>query len=130
MRSYSKTQNEDPSFIHELDLFVTGTDMDGKVATQLDDAGHIIEVKNHRSVFHLKFREPRKNPFDTKRNPEAVTAFRECHRFIFEFIDPLGPSGTGARGRFLGRPADSEIERICYVGAHPDRHLHRKQRAS
>ncbi|HEX8853957.1 MAG TPA: patatin-like protein, partial [Pyrinomonadaceae bacterium] len=48
----------------ELDLFVTGTDVDGNIFTQFDDAGHPIDVKDHRSVFLLKHRARRKEPFN------------------------------------------------------------------
>jgi hypothetical protein len=47
---------EVPSETSELDLFVTGTDVQGNTYTQFDDQGHHIDVKNHRSVFQLKYR--------------------------------------------------------------------------
>jgi hypothetical protein len=50
--------------IEEIDLFVTGTDVDGRVWTDFDDAGHEIEVKDHRAVFNLKYRRGRKNQFE------------------------------------------------------------------
>lgn len=53
----------------ELDLFVTGTDVLGKVSEAFDNTGRVIEVKDHRSVFHLKYRRDRKHPF----NPEPIT---------------------------------------------------------
>jgi len=59
--------------------------------------------------------------------PLEIGTFRERHRELFEFIDHCG---TGVRMRFLGRRADSELDPVCYVAAHPDRRLHRKQRAS
>lgn len=54
---------DDPSAFDELDLFITGTDVHGVWSTQFDDAGHPIDVKEHRSVFHLKHRRDRKVPF-------------------------------------------------------------------
>ena len=48
---------------NELDLFITGTDIDGRVSTQFDDAGHPIDVKDHRALFVLKHRQGRKEPF-------------------------------------------------------------------
>src|SRR5262245_8462567 len=66
MGSYAKEEEEDPSAITELDLFVTGTDVDGNVYTQFDDAGHPIDVKDHRTVFLLKHRRGRKEPFNPK----------------------------------------------------------------
>ena len=64
----------------ELDLYVTGTDVDGTVSTQFDDAGHPIDVKDHRSVFLLKHRRGRKEPFSPKAGrlgqPEAEVTYR------------------------------------------------------
>jgi patatin-related protein len=57
---------EDRSLVNELDLFITGTDMKGNTSTQFDDAGHHIHVKEHRSVFLLKHRKDRKEPFRLK----------------------------------------------------------------
>jgi patatin-related protein len=48
----------------ELDLFVTGTDLLGKVYKAFDNTGQLIEVKDHRTVFLLKHREGRKHPFE------------------------------------------------------------------
>ncbi len=66
----SRQLGEDPSPFSELDLFVTGTDVDGERYTQFDDAGHPILVKNHRAVFLLKHRQGRKEPFRPDR-PDA-----------------------------------------------------------
>lgn len=41
----------------ELDLFITGTDVIGRIYTTFDNTGKVIEIKDHRSVFHLKYRE-------------------------------------------------------------------------
>ena len=56
----------------ELDLFVTGTDVDGNISTQFDDAGHPIDVKDHRSVFLLKHRTGRKEPFNPSVDPNQA----------------------------------------------------------
>jgi patatin-related protein len=64
MASYTPEEGEDPSAFSELDLFVTGTDVDGRLSTQFDDAGHPINVKDHRTVFLLKHRQGRKEPFN------------------------------------------------------------------
>ena len=56
-------EGEEPSPFNELDLFITGTDVDGRVSTQFDDAGHPIDVKDHRALFVLKHRKGRKEPF-------------------------------------------------------------------
>ena len=63
---------EDPSDFRELDLFVTGTDVDGKVFTAFDDCGHPIDVKDHRAVFQLKHRKGRKEPFKTDSASEVT----------------------------------------------------------
>jgi patatin-related protein len=60
--------------VKELDLFVTGTDVDGNIATVFDDAGHPIDVKDHRAVFLLKHRHGRKQPFDPKFDPKVAQA--------------------------------------------------------
>jgi hypothetical protein len=44
--------------------------VDGNVSTQFDDVGHAIDVKNHRSVFLLKHRTGRREPF----NPQSKDA--------------------------------------------------------
>jgi hypothetical protein len=46
-----------------LDLFVTGTDFDGRMTTTVDATGRQIEIKSHRTIFHLKHRKGRKVPF-------------------------------------------------------------------
>src|SRR5207247_201888 len=63
MPRYVPEAGEIASELRELDLFVTGTDVDGAISTQFDDAGHPIEVKDHRTVFLLKHRQGRKEPF-------------------------------------------------------------------
>jgi hypothetical protein len=67
MERYVPEPYEDNSTLSELDLFVTGTDVDGNVYTLFDDAGHPIDVKDHRSVFLLSHRKGRagKEPFNT-----------------------------------------------------------------
>ena len=47
----------------EIDLYITGTNVQGSVFTTCDDFGHPIDVKDHRSVFKLSFRDGRKNEF-------------------------------------------------------------------
>jgi patatin-related protein len=50
--------------LRELDLLVTGTDFWGRNYRILDDSGAIAEVQDHRSLFHLKHRQGRKEPFN------------------------------------------------------------------
>jgi len=60
---------EEVSAVPELDLFVTGTDVEGKVYTTFDDLGHAIDVKDHRTLFQLKHRHHRKEPFNPTFDP-------------------------------------------------------------
>src|SRR5262249_9869711 len=62
MGPYAPDAHEEPSRLDELDVYITGTDVDGTVWTQLDDAGHAIEVKDHRGAFLLKHRAGRPQP--------------------------------------------------------------------
>ncbi|MEQ8958668.1 MAG: patatin-like protein, partial [Coleofasciculus sp. C2-GNP5-27] len=57
------------SAFNELDLFVTGTDILGHIYKVFDDTGQIIEVKNHRQIFHLKHRQGRHEPFNPDHDP-------------------------------------------------------------
>lgn len=43
----------------EIDVHVTGTDLNGQITTFVDAVGTPIEVKNHALVFHLKHRSGR-----------------------------------------------------------------------
>ncbi|HEX6273798.1 MAG TPA: DUF3376 domain-containing protein, partial [Polyangiaceae bacterium] len=51
---------DDATPVRELDLFVTGTDYNGRLGTTLDESGHSIDVKDHRALFWLKHRMGRK----------------------------------------------------------------------
>lgn len=44
------------SRLEALDLFVTGTDFHGSLTTAVDSLNHLIDVKDHRRVFRLKYR--------------------------------------------------------------------------
>ena len=65
---------EDATPVRELDLFVTGTDYNGKLSTTLDEAGHSIDVKDHRALFWLKHRLGRKEQL----HPETDAAGRQA----------------------------------------------------
>src|SRR5262245_20626664 len=43
--------DDDATVVRELDLFVTGTDYNGRLSTTLDEAGHSIDLKDHRALF-------------------------------------------------------------------------------
>lgn len=66
------------STINELDLFVTGTDVFGRIYKVFDDTGCVIEIKDHHAVFQLKHRQDRKQPFLP--NPETHQALAKLCR--------------------------------------------------
>jgi len=71
--------DEDVSPTQELDLFVTGTEVAGRRYTVLDDAGHAVDVKDHRTVFIVKHRAGRREPFDPAFNvPQGPEALRNA----------------------------------------------------
>ena len=57
------TDVEDPSPVDELDLFITGTDITGRISYRLDALKHRIQLEDHRVLFQLKHRHARKEPF-------------------------------------------------------------------
>ncbi len=60
----------------ELDLFVTGTDVLGRVYKAFDNTGRAIEIKDHRCVFLLKHREERKEPFNSNLGSGALNNYK------------------------------------------------------
>jgi len=62
-RGMTRLPNQEDLNVRELDLFVTGTNLEGNIYTTFDDLGHAIDVKDHRTVFVLKHRKGRKEPF-------------------------------------------------------------------
>jgi patatin-related protein len=63
-------ESEWVSQFQELDLFVTGTDFQGKTSRIFDDMGAIAEITDHRALFHLKHRRGRKEPLNPMAHPE------------------------------------------------------------
>lgn len=61
-------KQDDVSPLRELDLFVTGTNVEGNFYYTFDDAGHPIDIKDHRNVFLLKHRHQRKEQFNLKKD--------------------------------------------------------------
>lgn len=57
----------------ELDLFITATDLDGRVSRVPDNTGKIIEIKDHRANFHLKYRQDQVSYIENPFMPEKVT---------------------------------------------------------
>ena len=87
MRAITETE-ELPSRGQEIDLFITSTDVDGDAYTWIDDAGHTVDVKDHRAVFVLKHRLGRKTPFATDDVTERALAklarMTSCFPVAFE----------------------------------------------
>lgn len=65
-------QPEYVSRCQELDLFVTGTDVHGRIYTTFDEVGNPISVKDHRTLFLLKHRAGRKEPFAVQPGKQAA----------------------------------------------------------
>ncbi len=61
------------SQFNELDLFVTGTDVLGRIYQVFDDTGRAIELKNHRTVFNLKHCQNRQEPFKPTGDPADIS---------------------------------------------------------
>jgi len=111
---------EAPSPVKELDLFVTGTDVDGRTYQRVDDAGHIIEVKDHRAVFQLKYREGRKSNFDSRKNPAVIMALSKLARITSCFPGAFAPvfvSHSAVEGKNPDRMSANEL--LQYWGALP-----------
>jgi patatin-related protein len=79
----SAPNDEWNSQFSELDLFVTGTDVFGRVYKVFDDTGSVIEIKDHRAMFQLKHRQGRKEPFNANRDlsPLQLT-LEETHQAL------------------------------------------------
>jgi patatin-related protein len=79
----------------EIDLFVTGTDVHGRVFTEFDDQGHPIDVKDHRTVFLLKYRPERTNEFSPETCIPALAKLARitsCFPVAFEPVHVCDPS--------------------------------------
>ena len=65
----------------EIDLFLTGTELDGTIITVTDDQGHEIADKTHRAVFHLKHRPGRRHLglSGTNRSGDAGRLAEQAH---------------------------------------------------
>jgi patatin-related protein len=103
---------EAPSPLRELDLFVTGTVIDGRIDKHVDDAGHAIEVKDYRSVFHLKHRHGRKSNFDSNSNPAVITALSKLARITSCFpgaFSPVFVSHSNITGKATTRMSANEL---------------------
>lgn len=66
-------ENDWYSEFRELDLFVTATDLDGKINQVPDNTGKLIEIKDHRVVFQLKYRQDQIEYIDNPFQPGEIT---------------------------------------------------------
>jgi patatin-related protein len=80
----------------ELDLFVTGTDTLGRVYKAFDNTGCVIEIKDHRTVFLLKYRRDRKHPFQpspvTQQALAKLCRITSCFPVAFPVVDVKLPN--------------------------------------
>jgi patatin-related protein len=103
---------EAPSPLKELDLFMTGTSIDGRIDKRIDDAGHAVEVKDYRTVFHLKYRHGRKSNFDSTSNPAVTTALAKLARITSCFPGAFAPvfvSHSNISGKSPTRMSANEL---------------------
>jgi hypothetical protein len=74
--------------------FYRSTDVDSRVYNWFDAQGHAVDVKDHRAVFQLKFREGRKNDFapdeskDRHRALAKLSHMTSCFPAAFLFVLP------------------------------------------
>ena len=105
-----KKDNTAPA-IEELDLFVTGTDAHGDIYTIYDDQGHPIDVKNHRALFRLSYREgskdkPRKNDLAAPAADLAkLSRITSCFPVAFEPVEVAKDERNFFRWGRLRNPA-------------------------
>ena len=130
-----KQANEWYSDSRELDLFVTGTDTLGRVSKAFDNTGSVIEVKDHRSVFLLKYRRDRKNPFQDNRSNQRSLAklcrITSCFPVAFPVVTvklPTAPTDRTTDRNNQATEAVHEIDRRLVVwGQLSNRELPAKQ---
>jgi patatin-related protein len=138
------------STVSEMDVFITGTNVAGSVRTVFDDVGHSIDVKDHRAMFKLQFRGPRKNDFAPSGLRELATLARITSCFPVAFapveVQPQDYPNLARWGRLsgdavyldggildnkpfsyaidaiFGRKADRDVSRLLfYVEPNPER---------
>ncbi|MEB3323183.1 MAG: patatin-like protein, partial [Synechococcaceae cyanobacterium] len=109
------------SSFKELDLFITATDLDGSVHQVPDNAGSVIDIKSHRSVFHLAHRRDQgdylDNPFlpgkTTRRTLAKLARITSCFPVAFPVVgvefDPLESNEVDSRLVRWGRLWDRVV---------------------
>lgn len=87
----SSLEGEWVSEVNELDLFITGTDISGRVYQVFDDTGCVIEIKDHRAVFQLKHRLDRNESFkpssETHQSLAKLCRITSCFPVAFPVVD-------------------------------------------
>ncbi|MBW4465941.1 MAG: patatin-like protein [Pegethrix bostrychoides GSE-TBD4-15B] len=96
----------------ELDLFVTGTDTLGRVSKAFDNTGSVIEIKDHKTVFLLKYRRYRKHPFQplpqTQQSLAKLCRITSCFPVAFPVVSvKLPPPGESV----VDDPSDQRLIR-------------------
>ena len=121
----------------ELDLFITGTSLDGQKFIEFDDRGHALTVNEHRVLFWIKHREGRKEELDigagghTRRVATALDTASGTGETLADHVGvPRRVSGGRSPG---GRPGSVHAGRSAApLGADPEgdeRLLRRRRRA-
>ncbi|MDY7047299.1 MAG: patatin-like protein [Microcystis panniformis WG22] len=121
------------SEFNELDLFITGTDVSGRVYKTFDNTGKVIEIKDHRCVFQLKYREDQDvgDPFsttdaDTQQALAKLCRITSCFPLAFPVVpveiksdnkvdNKLQEWGKLLRNRILPQEPPKEGYKIYFV---------------
>jgi len=75
----NKQSSEFDPIKNEIDLFITGTDLHGRIYRYIDQIGSIIDDKDHRTVFHLKYR-PGTNASKPRKRVGITTDFLDKNK--------------------------------------------------
>jgi patatin-related protein len=121
------------SEFNELDLFITGTDVLGRIYKTFDNTGKVIEIKDNRCVFHLKYREDQDfgDPFsttdkDTQQALAKLCRITSCFPLAFPVVpveiksdnkvdNQLQEWGKLLRNRILPQEPPKEGYKIYFV---------------
>jgi predicted acylesterase/phospholipase RssA len=122
----SSRASDDPSPISELDLFITSTRLDPNVFTVFDDAGHAVDVKDHRQVFRLKHREGRTGDLtgggpiynhDVQLTHRALATLARATSAFPAAFEPVALDGDAEVGALLRRwgKLEGESNKLYFV---------------
>lgn len=121
------------SDFNELDLFITGTDVLGRIYQTFDNSGKVIEIKDNRCVFQLKYREDQDfgDPFsttdkDTQQALAKLCRITSCFPLAFPVVpvaiksdnkvdNKLQEWGKLLRNRILPQEPPKEGYKIYFV---------------